>query len=450
MRRWHWTSIPLSSLWPPSPSALPGRADGEREHTPDHSARLLDGTGVVVDVRPGNLVDEATAEVFAFTSRVCEEVGWQFRHVSDLHQPYGANLRWLARYRHRRCHRAPVGDQLMEIFVDPLPLLVGAEQVGDRLAVLPVLYHLLWRHELTADLVTAPLGTGHPGAPDVPGPTVNSARPGRLRLGDRVRFQKHTYTVVGLTGMRVRLADTHGVGMLVDQVHLQSAEDFAVLGASDRAALGSAALLDRLPEPVAERALWWQRHLVELLTGPPPDAPAGARVKSEYDPACRSLAERERAKAAELTALGEEVTARTVKRKRQQYEAGGIAAVVDHRLAPHASLLGWADPQVVAAIRQAIGESVPASTRTIEYARWRTERILEAEHGLGAVTMPSRATFYRLFDKLSHGVHVTGSARTRRFTSWGCCAGQWKVTTPATSARCWRSADMQTCCFGTA
>ncbi|MFJ3214219.1 LexA family protein [Streptomyces flaveolus] len=227
---------------------------------------------------------------------------------------------------------------------------------------------------------------------------MNSARPGRLRLGDRVRFQKHTYTVVGLTGMRVRLADTHGVGMLVDQVHLQSAEDFAVLGAGDRTALGSAALLDRLPEPVAERALWWQRHLVELLTGLPPGAPAGARVKSEYDPACRSLAERERAKAAELTALGEEVTARTVERKRQQYEAGGIAAVVDHRLAPHASLLGRADPRVVAAIRQAIGESVPASTRTIEYARWRTERILEAEHGLGAVKMPSRATFYRLFD----------------------------------------------------
>ncbi|WP_367826660.1 integrase [Streptomyces sp. LMG1-1-1.1] len=243
---------------------------------------------------------------------------------------------------------------------------------------------------------------------------MNSARPGRLRLGDRVRFQKHTYTVVGLTGMRVRLADTHGAGMLVDQVHLQSAKDFAVLGAGDRTALGSAALLDRLPEPVAERALWWQRPLVELLTGLPPDAPAGARVKSEYDPACRSLAERERAKAAELAALGEEVTARTIKRKRQQYEAGGIAAVVDHRLVPHASLVGRADPRVVAAIRQAIGESVPAPTRTIEHARWRTERILEVEHGQGAVEMPSRATFYRLFGNLSQGVHVTGSARTRR------------------------------------
>ncbi|MFI6646840.1 hypothetical protein ACIBI8_04315 [Streptomyces sp. NPDC050529] len=243
---------------------------------------------------------------------------------------------------------------------------------------------------------------------------MNSARPGRLRLGDRVRFQKHIYTVVGLTGMQVRLADAHGVGMLVDQVHLQSAEDFAVLGAGDRTALGSAALLDRLPGPVAERALWWQRHLVELLTGLPPDASAGARVRSEYDPVCRSLAERERAKAAELAALGEEVTARTVKRKRLQYEAGGVAAVVDRRLAPHASLLGRADPRVVAAIRQAIGESVPASTRTIEYARWRTERILEAEYGQGVAEMPSRATFYRLFDKLSHGVHVTGSARTRR------------------------------------
>ncbi|MEX0172525.1 TnsA-like heteromeric transposase endonuclease subunit [Streptomyces sp. LMG1-1-1.1] len=136
--------------------------DGERErgHTPDYFARLLDGTGVVVDGRPENLVDEATAEVFAFTARVCEEVGWQFRHIGDLNQPYRANLRWLARCRHRRCHRAPAADRLREAFAEPLPLLVGAEQVGDRLAVLPVLYHLLWRHELTADLVTAPLGTG--------------------------------------------------------------------------------------------------------------------------------------------------------------------------------------------------------------------------------------------------------------------------------------------------
>ncbi|MFJ4853679.1 TnsA-like heteromeric transposase endonuclease subunit [Streptomyces sp. NPDC088730] len=133
--------------------------DGERErrHTPDYFARLLDGTGVVVDVRPEGLVDEDTAEVFAFTARVCEEVGWQFRHVGDLHQPYRVNLRWLSRYRHSRCHRAPVADRLRKTFADPLPLLAGAEQVGDRLAVLPV-PDLLWQQELTADLATDPLG----------------------------------------------------------------------------------------------------------------------------------------------------------------------------------------------------------------------------------------------------------------------------------------------------
>jgi hypothetical protein len=143
-------SQPFRLLW----------SDGERErgHTPDYFARLEDETGVVVDVRPESLVDEVTAEVFAFTARVCDAVGWQFRQVGDLDQPYRANLRWLARYRHRRCHRAPVADRLREVFAEPQPLLAGAECVGDRLAVLPVLYHLLWRHELTADLAATPLG----------------------------------------------------------------------------------------------------------------------------------------------------------------------------------------------------------------------------------------------------------------------------------------------------
>jgi hypothetical protein len=37
-------------------------------------------------------------------------------------------------------------------FCEPAPLLSGAEVVGDPIAVLPVLFHLLWRHDLVADL----------------------------------------------------------------------------------------------------------------------------------------------------------------------------------------------------------------------------------------------------------------------------------------------------------
>ncbi|MER5462399.1 hypothetical protein ABT010_17260 [Streptomyces sp. NPDC002668] len=53
-----------------------------------------------------------------------------------------------------------MADRLREVLGEPQPLFAGAERVGDRLAVVPVLYHLLWQHELTADLVSAPLGSG--------------------------------------------------------------------------------------------------------------------------------------------------------------------------------------------------------------------------------------------------------------------------------------------------
>ena len=42
--------------------------------------------------------------------------------------------------------------------------------------------------------------------------------------------------------------------------------------------------LDGLPEAAAAEALWWERHIVEVLRGLPPDAPPGAVPRPEYDP----------------------------------------------------------------------------------------------------------------------------------------------------------------------
>jgi len=61
--------------------------------------------------------------------------------------------------------------------------------------------------------------------------------------------------------------------------------------------------LDGLPEAAAAEALWWERHVVEVLRGLPPDAPPGAVPRPEYDPGLVSLTRREQAKAAELAAL---------------------------------------------------------------------------------------------------------------------------------------------------
>jgi hypothetical protein len=53
-------------------------------------------------------------------------------------------------------------------------------------------------------------------------------------------------------------------------------------------------------------------------------------------------------------------------------------------------------------------------THTAGYHMVKVAELLEDEHGPDAVAMPSRATFYRLFDKMATGRHITGSSRTRR------------------------------------
>lgn len=129
-----------------------------RRHVPDYFARLADGSGLVVDVRPDERIDRRNAAVFAATARACEAVGWSYRRVGGLDPVLVANLRWLAGYRHRRCRDTAVADVLVRAFAEPRALAEGAATAGDRLRVLPTLFHLLWAGVLDSDLAAAPLG----------------------------------------------------------------------------------------------------------------------------------------------------------------------------------------------------------------------------------------------------------------------------------------------------
>jgi hypothetical protein len=51
-----------------------------------------------------------------------------------------------------------IADRLREVFTALAPLMAGAEAAGDRLAVLPALFHLMWQRELVADLDAERLG----------------------------------------------------------------------------------------------------------------------------------------------------------------------------------------------------------------------------------------------------------------------------------------------------
>ena len=145
-----FSSQPFWLYWP--------GGKGQRRHAPDFFARLADGSGVVVDVRPDDQVDESAAEAFTVTAQACAEAGWEFRRTGGPPAVLAADVRWLAGYRHPRCRRTGVARELLRVFGEPAPLLAGAREAGDPIAVLPVLYHLLWRHDLDTDLAGAVLG----------------------------------------------------------------------------------------------------------------------------------------------------------------------------------------------------------------------------------------------------------------------------------------------------
>jgi len=127
-----------------------GRA---RTHAPDYFARLADGVGLVIDCRPADRVDDRSAVAFAATRRACELVGWEYRLVGEIDPVRVANLRWLAGYRHGRYGCGPgVAEAVRSAFWSPAPLVAQAAEIGDPIAVLPVVFHLLWQGLLTADL----------------------------------------------------------------------------------------------------------------------------------------------------------------------------------------------------------------------------------------------------------------------------------------------------------
>jgi len=244
---------------------------------------------------------------------------------------------------------------------------------------------------------------------------VSTSRPGVLRIGARVRFEGVAQTVAGLSGTLVHLAGQDGQASVVQLAHLLASEGFEIIGGAARTRLPlSAAALGGVPEGAAGDARRWERHIVEVLTGVPPDTPPGTAARPGFDPSVCSLAQREQAKAAELAASGEKVTARTVKRKRQRYQARGLAGLVDWRACRARPARGRTDERVMEALQQAISEQPGGSTRTASFYLWRTRQILAERHGPGAVPMPARATFYRLFERVTAGLHTTGSARTRQ------------------------------------
>jgi len=218
--------------------------------------------------------------------------------------------------------------------------------------------------------------------------------------------------VLGASGPLIRFADDDGA---VEEAAVAELVGSGRMRLQPRGPGGRPAAqtgLAGLPPEAVERARWWEAHIIEVVDGTPLDAPAGTPPRSAYDVERTSLAEREQAKAAELSAPGWPVAASTVKHRRQRWQAEGLPRLVDKRVMRRRSPAGRADPAVAEAMEQAIAEAADASSRAATFIVWRTREILAGRGQAGLE--PSRATMFRLFSRLSAGKHTTGSAATRR------------------------------------
>ncbi|WP_406841105.1 transposase [Streptomyces sp. AHU1] len=233
----------------------------------------------------------------------------------------------------------------------------------------------------------------------------------QVRLGAYVTFQGCTWQVAAVAGASVTLAGEDGQTASVLASLLFADPHFTVVG-SLGAGVRQWGLLESVPERERERALAWQRHIREIETGLPGGPGSVGMPRPAYDPQRTSMAEREQAKADELTALGwPRVSRATVRRMRARYRAGGLMGLIPRR--KPSSATGQADERVVAAVLEALRRQRGRSKGTLKGLRELTGHILADAHGPGMVALPAPSTFNRLARVLADPLEHPGRpART--------------------------------------
>ncbi|RPE28036.1 DDE-type integrase/transposase/recombinase [Kitasatospora cineracea] len=247
-------------------------------------------------------------------------------------------------------------------------------------------------------------------------------------VGGYVDFRGVRWQVVGLSGQQVHLSADGEQDLVVLSNYLFAHPTFAVAGPVRETVEHAPqwGLFETAPPAARERALAWLRHIREVETGHPDgaDAQAGRVVNERYDPARYTLAQRERAKAEELTAIGfGKVSRTTVQKMRLDYRKHGLWGLVDHRTTKPSAPAGRTDERVVAAVKEALRRRRGHSKTTVKALFPVAERVLAERHG-SEVAMCSQATFYRLVALLSdprdgthgRGKDVEGPREGRAFT----------------------------------
>jgi hypothetical protein len=129
--------------------------DADRRHVPDFLLRRVDGSVLIVNVKPAEQLDVvAVAEALAWAGCVFRERGWEHEVWSGADAQLLANVRFLAGYRRAALIEAEV--ETAAIWSAGKVLTIAAAEAELRSVGVvdprPVVLHTLWSGRLRADL----------------------------------------------------------------------------------------------------------------------------------------------------------------------------------------------------------------------------------------------------------------------------------------------------------
>lgn len=127
--------------------------DADWWHVPDLLAVRDGESPLLLDVvRDTVRSDERRVRAAERSREACDWLGWEYGVVGEIDQIEWENVSLLGRYRRAPSNLADYRPLLLTACTRPRSFRELRQLDANPLAVLPSLYHLIWRHELEADV----------------------------------------------------------------------------------------------------------------------------------------------------------------------------------------------------------------------------------------------------------------------------------------------------------
>lgn len=127
--------------------------DGEWRHVPDIFVRRADGSAQLVDVKnPGHHDRDDVRRQVRRTQAACSGLGWGYRFVGAITPQHWRNISWLAAYRRPLHAGTDLVPRILALTAKPVTLAELLSFLDEPAIVLPVIFHLCWKRQLTFDL----------------------------------------------------------------------------------------------------------------------------------------------------------------------------------------------------------------------------------------------------------------------------------------------------------